>query len=148
MALGFGRGRLKSVYQILRGKDPETGAIDAQRRDEQFAILKEAQGHVLNLTNWHQFLSVLIGAGYRSKEMISSQNALLFAYVFYLMGRVRYRVPEHDLQKLIGRWFFATSLTGRYTSSPETILDADLARFRTVGNGRAICRNPRWYFDK
>jgi len=132
VALGFGRGRLKSVYQVLRGKDPETGMVDAQRREAQFAILKEAQGHVLNLTNWHQFLSALIGAGYRSREMISSQNALLYAYAFYLMGRVRYRLPEHELQKLIGRWFFATSLTGRYTSSPETVLDADLARFRTV----------------
>lgn len=135
VAYGFGRGRLKSVYQILRGKDPETGKYTAERRDAQFDILKEAQSHVLNLTNWHQFLSALIGAGFRSKEMISSNNALLFSYAFYLMGRVRYQVPEHVLQKTIGRWFFASSLTGRYTSSPETILDADLARFRTVKNG-------------
>lgn len=134
VALGFGRGRLKSVYQILRGKDPDTGEIDPQRREDQFEILKKAQVHVLDLRNWHQFLSALIGAGYRSKEMISSQNALLFAYVFYLIGRVQFRVPEHDLQKLIGRWFFATSLKGRYTSSPETTLDADLARFRSVNS--------------
>lgn len=135
VAYGFGRGRLKSVYQVLRGKDPDTGTYTAERRDAQFEILKSAQNDVLNLTNWHQFLSALIGAGFRSREMISSNNALLFSYAFYLMGRVRYQVPEHILQKAIGRWFFAVSLTGRYTSSPETILDADLARFRTVEKG-------------
>lgn len=135
VAYGFGRGRLKSVYQVLRGKDPDTGTYTAARRDAQFEVLKSAQENVLNLTNWHQFLSALIGAGFRSRDMISSNNALLFSYAFYLMGRVRYQLPEHVLQKAIGRWFFAVSLTGRYTSSPETILDADLARFRTVEKG-------------
>ena len=134
VALGFGRGRLKSVYQILRGKDPDTGTFLPERREEQFAKLEKAQTHVLNLTNWHQFLSALVGAGFRSSEMISSKNALLYAYVFYLMGRVRFHVPENRLQKAIGRWFFASSLTGRYTSSPETVMDADLNRFKQVVN--------------
>lgn len=138
VAYGFGRGRLKSVYQILRGKDPDSGKYTSERRDAQFEVLKGAQDNALNLTYWHQFLSALVGAGFRSKEMISSNNALLFSYAFYLMGRVRYRVPEHALQKTIGRWFFASSLTGRYTSSPETILDADLARFRTIKDGEAF----------
>lgn len=135
IAYGFGRGRLKSVYQILRGKDPETGEFLAERRDQQFAILQEAQAHTLNLTSWHQFLSALVGAGFRSGEMVSSQNALLFSYAFYLLGRVRFCVPEHQLQKAIGRWFFASTLTGRYTNSPETVMDGDLARFRGVKGG-------------
>lgn len=129
IALGFKRGRLKSVYQILRGKDPETDTYSPEKREQQFAVLDEAQNQVLNLTNWHQFLSALIGAGYRSAEMISSQNALLYAYAFYLIGRIRYSVPEHVLQKTIGRWFFASSLTSRYTTSaPETTMNADLGR--------------------
>jgi hypothetical protein len=132
IALGFGRGRLQSVYQVLRGKDVETGEFSTAQREKQFAILQEAQAHVLNLRDWHQFLSALVGAGFRSWEMISSNNALLFAYAFYLIGRVRFAVPEHALQKAIGRWFFASSLTGRYTSSPETIMDGDLARLRGV----------------
>jgi len=103
VAVGFERGRLKSVYQILRGKDMETGEFSGERREAQFATLKEAQAHVLNLTNWHQFLSALVGAGFRSSEMISSQSSLLYAYAFYLSGRVRFKVPEHTLQKAIGR---------------------------------------------
>lgn len=138
IAYGFGRGRLKSVYQILRGKDPETGLFDTERRDKQFDTLKEAQSHVLNLTNWHQFLTSLVGAGFRGSQLISSEITLLYSYVFYLMGRVRYQVPEHILQRLIGRWFFATSLTGYYTNSSETTLDSDLARFRTIKTADAF----------
>ena len=106
VALGFERGRLKSVYQVLRGKDLDTGVFSVERRDAQFKILQETQANVLNLTHWHQFLSALIGAGFRSGEMISSQNALLYAYAFYLIGRLKYKAPEHKLQKAIGRWFF------------------------------------------
>jgi hypothetical protein len=102
IALGFARGRLKSVYQILRGKDPETGQVSTDFRDAQFKTLEKAQAHVLNLTNWHQFLSALIGAGFRSGELISSQSALVYAYAFYLFGRVRLKAPEHKLQTAIG----------------------------------------------
>ena len=110
IAVGFGRGRLKSVYQILRGKDVESGEFSPEHRELKFNVLRAAQADVLNLRNWHRFLSALIGAGFRSGEMISSQNALLYAYAFYLIGRIRFHVPEHRLQKAIGRWFFATSL--------------------------------------
>jgi hypothetical protein len=132
VAFGFNRGRLKSVYQVLRGKDMDTGEFSPDRREVQFALLQSAQQEVLDLTHWHQFLSSLIGAGFRSAEMISSQNAMLYAYAFYLVGRKRFSMQEHHLQRLIGRWFFASSLTGRYTSSPETIMDGDLNRLKEV----------------
>ncbi|WP_199797676.1 GmrSD restriction endonuclease domain-containing protein [Pseudazoarcus pumilus] len=134
VALGFSRGRLKSVYQVLRGKDLDNGEFSADRRDAQFEVLRQAQAKVLDLTCWHQFLSALVGAGYRSGEMISSQNALLYAYAIYLIGRTQCKVPEHQLQKVIGRWFFFASLTGRYTSSPESVMDGDLNRLRGVSD--------------
>ena len=56
---------------MLRGKDVETGEFSLVHREKQFAILQEAQAHVLNLRDWHQFLTALIGAGFRSWEMIS-----------------------------------------------------------------------------
>lgn len=138
VALGFRRGRLKSVYQILRGKDIESGVFSPEHRESQFAVLKKAQACVLDLGLWHQFMSALVGAGYRSAEMISSQNALLFAYAFYLIGRTEFRVAEHRLQKAIGRWFYFSSLTGRYTSSPETVMDGDLNRFRAIGDAKGF----------
>lgn len=138
VALGFERGRLKSVYQVLRGKDVDTGELSAERRETQFAILKGAHASVLGLTQWHQFMSALIGAGFRSGDMISSQTALLYAYAFYLIGRTRLAVPEHKLQKAIGRWFFFSTLTGRYTSSPESVMDGDLNRMKQVSDASSF----------
>lgn len=132
VAYGFGRGRLKSVYQVLRGKDMDTGVFSAEKREAQFKILQAAQAEVLNITAWHQFLSALIGAGFRSGEMVSSQSALLYGYAFYLIGRNRFKVPEHTLQKLIGRWFFFSTLKGRYTNSPESVMDGDLNRLKGI----------------
>jgi len=138
--LGFGRGRLKSVYQVLRGKSMDTGEFSTDRREAQFKILQTAQVEVLNLTSWHQFLSSLVGAGFRGGEMISSQSALLYAYAFYLVGRVNFSVTEHVLQRLIGRWFFFSSLTGRYSSSPETVMDGDLNRLDVAKDGEAFVK--------
>ncbi|MFY9342292.1 MAG: DUF262 domain-containing protein [Planctomycetota bacterium] len=134
VALGFERGRLKSVYQILRGKDLETGAFSVARRESQFALLQQAQAKVLDLKHWHQFLSALVGAGFRSGEMVSSETALLYAYAFYLIGKDRFAVPEHRLQSIIGRWFFFSTLTGRYTNSPESVMDGDLNRLKQVAD--------------
>lgn len=93
---------------------------------------------MLDLKHWHQFLSALVGAGYRSREMISSQNTLLYAYALYLIAKIRCNMPEHQLQRLIGRWFFSASLTGRYTSSPETVMDQDLNRVKGITDAQAF----------
>ena len=72
--------------------------------------------------------------------MISSQNALLYAYAFYMLGKSRFDAPEHELQKLIGRWFFATSLTGRHTGSPESVMDGDLNRLKGIKDSADFLR--------
>jgi len=70
--------------------------------------------------------------------MISSKTALLYAYAFYLIGRTRCKVPEHQLQKAIGRWFFFSSLTARYSSSPESVMDSDLNRIKGISSPDAL----------
>jgi hypothetical protein len=138
VAVGFKRGRLKSVYQVLRGKDPETELFSPELRDQQFDRLRVAQGQVLNLTSWHEFLKSLMAAGYRSGQIISSENSLLYSYAFYLIGKHEYGLEPFRLRRLMARWFFMASLTGRYTSSPETIMDQDLARLRAVSDGQVF----------
>jgi hypothetical protein len=137
VAVGFNRGRLKSVYQVLRGKDMETDKFSPELRDKQFARLKESQQKVLNLTHWHQFFGALVGAGFRSGELVSSETTLLYAYAFYLIGRTHHNVPQHVLDGLIGRWFYATSMSQRYTGSPESIMDGDLNLVKDLPNGDA-----------
>jgi hypothetical protein len=132
VALGFKRARLQYVYSILRGKDLETGDFDAGRRDRQFDILKAAQARVLNIQHWHDFFKAVTQAGYRGGRLISSENALLYSYSLYLIGRTEYGVREPVLRPVIARWFFMASLTGRYTASPESAMEFDLARLREV----------------
>jgi len=132
VALGFSRGRLKSVYQVLRGKDLETGLYSPEHRELQFDRLREAQEKVLNLIHWQQFFTCLIAAGFRSGDLISSQNALLYAYAFYLIGKIRHNLADYQLKRLIGQWFFVSTLSGRYTSSPESVMDGDLNRVKDI----------------
>ncbi|GAB4429193.1 MAG: DUF262 domain-containing protein [Turneriella sp.] len=139
IALAFMRARMKSVYQILRGKDIDTGTYSNQLREQNFAKLQNAQEQVLNLTNWHHFCSAIIGAGFRSAEQISSGNSVIFAYAFYLIGRVKFKIAESDLQRLIARWFFSISLTSRYVgNAPETQMDADLNRIKAVNDAQQL----------
>lgn len=132
VGLGFRRARLEHVYSILRGKDLQTGIFSDERRDEQFSILKDAQAYTLNVQHWHDFLKAITIAGYRGEAMITSQVALLYAYVFWLIGKRDYHIAQHTLRDVIARWFFMTSLTARYSSSPESTMEQDLARLRDV----------------
>ncbi len=130
VALAFRRARLEHVYSILRGKDLQTGEFSRERRDAQFALLRDAQAQVLDLQHWHDFLKVLKRAGYIHPSLISSQTALVYTYALWLIGRRDFGLDQHTLRNLMARWFFMSSLTGRYTSSPETRMEQDLALLR------------------
>jgi len=132
VGVAFKRARLSSVYSILRGKHLETGEFSAERRERQFELLKEAQQRVLNLQYWHDFMNCVRKAGFRSGKMISSENNLMFSYMLYLIGRTEYNVSEFELSRVIARWFFMSALTGRFTGSPESAMEFDLARLRDV----------------
>lgn len=134
IGLGFRRGQLRAVYSLLRGRDLDTGQTTEQQRDAQFEKLQKAQAYTLDLTNWHEFLKVLVRAGFRSAGMVTSKNALLYAYVFYLVGKRDFKVPIEPLREVIARWFFMAALTGRYSSSPESQIESDLARLRGLSS--------------
>jgi hypothetical protein len=132
VALGFHRARLSAVYQLLRGKDVDTGIFSQDRRPEQFRRMEEATGKVLDLNHWHGFLTCLVGAGFRSADLISSESALLNSYALYLIGRLQCSVDPKTLGRLMAQWFFAASLSGRYSGSAEGRMEEDLSRVRDV----------------
>lgn len=134
VGLAFRRARLQYIYSILRGKDLDTGLFSEERREQQFEKLKVAQAHALDIQNWHEFIKALKQAGYNNESFISSNNNILYSYVFFLIGRIDYKVDLYELKKLIAKWFFMCSITGRYTGSPETAMEMDLAKFRSVDN--------------
>lgn len=132
VAVGFRRARLEAVYSILRGKDVETGQFNVAKRDAQFGVLKHAQSQVLDLTHWHEYWQVLLRAGFRDSSMVSSETNLVYTYAMYLIGRRSFGVKAFELRELMARWFFMNSLAGRYSLSPETTMEADLARLRPI----------------
>ena len=127
IALGFRRGRLEDAYGVLRGRDPATGKVSPELRDEQFARLGAAQAKVLDKEVWKEFLQCLLRAGHRSSATISSNLAILYSYAMYLIGKHDYGVKPKQLREVMARWFFMSSLTARYSASPETAVAADLA---------------------
>lgn len=126
VGLAFRRGRLQHVYNILRGKDLDTGEVSTERRAAQFEHLRPALDQVINLTNWHEFLKCLKHAGFRSARMIASENAIIYTYVIWLIGKRDFDIDVRSLREIIARWFFMAHSTGRYTTSPESQLEADL----------------------
>jgi len=138
VGLGFRRARLQYVYSILRGKDLETKEFSDDRRVKQFETLKKAQSQALDLQHWHDFWKVIRQAGYPNGKIITSENNILYTYVMYLIGRCEYKVEEPRLRRLIARWFFMVTLTGRYTGSPESAMEFDLAMLRDVKGADAF----------
>ena len=114
-----------------------------RRRNAQFEILKQAQIKVLNVQYWHDFMQCIRQAGYRIRRMISSNNALLYAYTFYLIGRTELDVQEHELRPAIAQWFFMSAITGRYSGSPESTLESDLAMLRDATTGEDFIKKLR-----
>lgn len=128
IVVGFRRGRLDAAYSLLRGKDLVTKQFSHEARDVQFARLKEAQGDVLNLTNWHEFLKVPLRAGYANGSLITSGVGLVYSYALYLIGLRDFQVGHTALRDVMARWLFLSQVTFRYSGAPETTIEADVAR--------------------
>lgn len=138
VGLSLKRARLENVYSALRGRDAKTGLDNAEKRDEQFSRMKEGQKSTLNLGNWHHFLSALTLAGYRGEKMISSETAIIYSYVLYLIGIRDYGIDKSKMRQAIAEFFFMTALTGRYTNSPETRFESDLSLVRELPDGASF----------
>lgn len=143
VGLALKRARLENVYGALRGRDAATGVDDPQKREGQFALMREAQKAVLNLANWHHFLDALGLAGYRGQKMISSEGAIIYSYVLYLIGVRDFGANRSAMRQAIAEFFFMAAMTGRYTNSPETRFEADLAMVRDLADADAFLARLR-----
>lgn len=130
VAVGLRRAKLSDAYNALRGRDPRTRLIVPEQREVELARLKIGQDYALRPLHLDEFLKVLERAGVRSREMITSKNTVLYAYVLWIIGRVDFGVPIDELREVLARWFFMSQITGRYTNSPETRMQEDLNRLQ------------------
>jgi len=130
--LAFRRARLKFVFSLLNGKNLETDVVSEEERKKQLKIFSDAQKFVLDIENWNEFMKILTSSGLKSKKMVTSNNNVLYCYVLFLIGKRDYNVPHERLRNIIAQWFFMISLKGRYTSSPETAMEGDLTKLKSL----------------
>lgn len=134
VGVGFRRARLRYVYMLLRGKNLRTGEITQNIREENLKIFKESLDMVTNLNNWHAFMNLFASAGYLKGSFVASSNAVVFSYVLYLIGKYDYKVSSVELQKIISKWIFMSTITGFYTGSTESQVEKQFADLRDVHN--------------
>lgn len=134
VGVGFRRARLRYVYMLLRGKNLKTGEITQNIREENLKIFKESLDMVTNLNNWHAFMNLFAFAGYLKGSFVASSNAVVFSYVLYLIGKYDYKVSSVELQKIISKWIFMSTITGFYTGSTESQVEKQFADLRDVHN--------------
>lgn len=132
VGVGFKRARLRYAYMLLRGKNLKTGEITQDVREENLKIFKESLDVVTNLNNWHAFMNIFATAGYLKGSFVASTNAVVFSYVLYLIGKYDYNVPSLELQKIIRKWIFMSTITLFYTGSTETEVEKQFADLRDV----------------
>lgn len=134
ISYSFLRGRLRYAYLILKGRNLENKTTTEDVRVKNFEILKGGAKEVLNLVNWHDFISIIQASGFVNENMIGSKNALYQTYALYLLGRVKYGLKHNELKSIIAKWFVFSILTRRYTSSPESVIEQELRNFRENDN--------------
>ncbi len=132
VGLAFKRARLRYAYMLLRGKDLNTRKSSVETQQENFEKFRNALETVMNLNHWHAFMNIEAEAGYLKSSLISSDNAVIFSYMLYLIGKTEYKVQPVELKRIMQRWVFMANIRGFYTDSPESTVERQLADLRSV----------------
>jgi hypothetical protein len=128
----FGRGRLEDLVALLSGRNFETKRFEDAIAEQSFATLKEGVLDFVNETHFKRLTMILRSAGIVVNRLIGSQNAVNFAYILYLSGRVE-KVEPAVLERLVRRWYAMSALTQRYTNAPENQFDFDIRQLAQQG---------------
>ncbi|MBQ8156932.1 DUF262 domain-containing protein [Candidatus Saccharibacteria bacterium] len=132
VGVGFRRARLRYAYMLLRGKDLRTGETNQETRAENLRIFRDALEKATKLNDWHAFLNMFARAGYLNKSFIASSNAVVFGYVLYLIGKYDYDLSSSELQHIIPRWIFMSTITSFYSGSTESEVEKQFADMRNI----------------
>ncbi len=129
----FSRGKVAALVSVLSGRDFETRTFSEELAVESFDRLESVLLEIVNQYNFQQFTLTIKSAGFVAPRLISSKNALNFAYALYLKLRTEKNLNEGEIKYVVRRWFVMSLLTGRYTGSFETAFEADIRRINEVG---------------
>lgn len=128
----FGRGRLQDLVALLSGRNYETREYEEAISEASFDRLKQGVVAFINETHFNRLVMILRSAGFVTKRLIGSTNAVNFAYVLYLRGRAEKLGPD-QIERTVQRWYVMSILTQRYAGNPETAFDRDIRQIDAMG---------------
>lgn len=128
----FGRGKLQDLVALLSGRNFETKQYEESIAEDSFGKLKKGILAFINQTHFDRITMILRSAGFITSKLITSQNAVNFAYVLYLRGRSE-GLNAAILERTVRRWYAMSVLTGRYSASPESQFDFDIRQITARG---------------
>lgn len=128
----FRRGKLSDLVSLLSGRNFEKRVYEEEIIEETFKKLEKGLLNFVNESHFKDFLQIIESTGFIDKSLISSQNVINFAYIIYLIMKTQ-EEPIGVIQKTVAKWFVMSTLTGRYSSSPESSFDTDIRAIEKNG---------------
>ena len=129
----FRRGKLADLVSLLSGRDFETKEYREEIIEDSYNRLDTGIQNFINKYNFDQFTMAIKGAGFISSRLLHSAMTLDFAYTLYLMLLDDPAIPNAQIKRYVQRWFVMSTLTSRYTGSPETAMDKDMRAIAEKG---------------
>lgn len=129
----FGRGKLKDLVSLLGGRDFETREYKESIAEESFHLLKDGVIDFMNQYSHQNFILAIKSAGIISKRLINSDITLDFAYTLYLLLKSNPLFDSKTVDQYVQKWYILTTLTSRYITSPESVMDADIRAIKAKG---------------
>ena len=129
----FHRAKMKDLVSLLGGRNFDTRMFEEDIAEESFSKLTEGVKTFMNEFSFKQFVLAIESARFNQKRLNNSQMTLNFAYTLYLMLYDTADIPKEKIKFYVAKWYVLSTLTGRYTGSPETAMEADIRRIREKG---------------
>lgn len=129
----FSRGKMKDLVSLLGGRDFESRDYKEEIAEESFAKLTDGVKKFMNEFSFTSFILSLKSAGFISTKLINSQMTLDFAYTLYLILNNDSEIDKTQIKHFVSKWYVFTTLTSRYITSPETVMDYDIRRIQEKG---------------
>lgn len=129
----FNRGKVSVLVDLLSGRDFESRTFREEIVDESFTKLSAGILNFVNEYNFKQFILAIKSAGFVAPKLLNSQMTLDFAYTLYLILQRSGEIPKTEIKRYVQKWFVLSTLTGRYTNSPESQMDRDLREIDAKG---------------
>ena len=124
----FKRGKIADLVSLLSGRNFETRENLESIAQDSFQLLREGVEAFISETNFKRYLMIVRSTGIIDSSLVRSQNVLNFGYILYLTLKDM-SVDPATIETLVRKWIVLSILTGRYSASPESVIDYDIKRF-------------------